>query len=87
MHQPQHQQQPPIPVFIQQQPYVISGAAVGSVNVKATKVLGIVQLIFGTLCCLLGVFAAVFVDVWVRYTGTNIWGGILVRIFCLQKLI
>ena len=85
MHQQQQHQQP-MPVFIQQ-PYVIPGTAVGSANVKATRVLGIVQLILGTLCCLLGVFAAIFVDVWVRYIGTNIWGGILVRVFCLQKLI
>jgi len=71
--------QQPMPVLIQQ-PYGVSGGSVTSVNVKATRGLGIVQLVLGLLCCIFGVFASVFVDIWVRYIGTSIWGGLLIII-------
>ena len=90
MHQQQqeHQQHQQPPVVIQQ-PYAISGTGVDSFSVKvtATRRLGIIQIVLGALCCLFGIFVAVFVDVWIRYISASIWGGILVRIFCIQKLI
>ena len=71
------------------QPYAIAGTGVNSFNVKvtATRRLGIIQIVLGTLCFIIGICALVSVDLWMQYIGTSIWGGILVRIFCLQELI
>ena len=69
----------PQPAVIVSQPYVITnGGSSLTVGVKATRGLGITQIVVGGLTFLLGILNISLLNFWAGYVGFAIWGGIWV---------
>ena len=69
----------PQPAVIVAQPYIIAnGGSIITVGVKATRSLGITQIVIGSLTFLFGILNTSLVNFWVGYVGFAIWGGVWV---------
>jgi len=67
----------PQPAVIVAQPYIIAnGGSIITVGVKATRSLGITQIVIGSLTFLFGILNTSLVNFWVGYVGFAIWGGV-----------
>ncbi len=76
-----------VPGVVQTTPVVVGPPR--SVPVKETKVLGILQIVIGALCCIFGIVdIAVLAKThyWVSNVGFGIWGGIWVSLL-YRKLV
>jgi len=69
------------PAVIVSQPYVVAnGGSISTVGVKATRSLGITQIVVGSLTFFFGILNTALVNFWEGYIGFALWGGIWIVI-------